>query len=100
MIPVNFLLIIAIMLFVLGIVGIVVRRNLFVILMSIELMLNAANLVFITFSRYYGNANGQVFALFIMTLAAAEVSVGLGIIVAVFRTHKTVHIDEINILKH
>ena len=100
MIPVNFLLVIAMIMFVLGVIGVVVKRNVFIILMSIELMLNSANLVFVTFSRYFGNLDGQVIALLVMTLAAAEVSVGLGILVAVYRTHKTVLIDEINTLKH
>ena len=98
--PVNSLLVFAVILFSIGITGVLVRRNIFVVLMSIELMLNAANLVFITFARTYGDATGHVIALLVITLAAAEVGVGLGIFVAVRRTHDTVNMDEINLLKH
>lgn len=98
--PVNGLLVIAVILFSLGILGVVVRRNIFVVLMSIELLLNAANLVFITFARAYGDPAGHVIALLVITLAAAEVGVGLGIFIAIRRTHNTVNIDEINLLKH
>jgi NADH-quinone oxidoreductase subunit K len=86
-------------LFCLGIVGVMFRRNLIVILMSLELMLNAVNLSFIAFSRYLGSIEGQVFVLFVMVVAAAEVAVGLAIAVAVFRQRGTVNINDINLMK-
>ena len=98
--PITGLLVMAIILFTLGVVGVLVRRNIFVVLMSIELMLNAANLVFVTFARAYGDPVGHAIVLLIITLAAAEVGVGLGIFIAIRRTHDTVNIDEINMLKH
>ncbi|MGI8656160.1 MAG: NADH-quinone oxidoreductase subunit NuoK [Pyrinomonadaceae bacterium] len=98
-------LIIAALLFVIGIAGVLVRRNIIVIFMSIELILNAANLNFIAFSRYLqatGNANavsGQIFAVFVIVVAAAEAAIGLGIVIALYRNKETVSIDEINLLK-
>ncbi len=98
-------LIIAALLFVIGIAGVLVRRNIIVIFMSIELILNAANLNFIAFSRYLqatGNANavsGQIFAIFVIVVAAAEAAIGLGIVIALYRNKETVSIDEINLLK-
>jgi len=86
-------------LFSLGIVGVMFRRNLIVILMSLELMLNAVNLSFVAFSRYLGSIEGQIFVLFIMVVAAAEVAVGLAIAVAVFRQKGTVNVNEINLMK-
>jgi NADH-quinone oxidoreductase subunit K len=86
-------------LFCLGVVGVMFRRNLIVILMSLELMLNAVNLSFIAFSRYLGSIEGQVFVLFVMVVAAAEVAVGLAIAVAVFRQRGTVNINDINLMK-
>jgi NADH-quinone oxidoreductase subunit K len=85
--------------FVTGVVGVLTRRNAIVVFMSIELMLNSANLTFVAFSSYLGNAIGQVFVFFVMTVAAAEAAVGLAIIIAIFRNKLTVNIDEINILK-
>lgn len=98
-------LIIAALLFVIGIAGVLVRRNIIVIFMSIELILNAANLNFIAFSRYLqatGNANavsGQIFAVFVIAIAAAEAAIGLGIVIALYRNKETVSIDELNLLK-
>jgi NADH-quinone oxidoreductase subunit K len=86
-------------LFTLGVIGVMFRRNLIVILMSLELMLNAVNLTFIAFSRYLGSIEGQVFVLFVMVVAAAEVAVGLAIAVAVFRQRGTVNINDINLMK-
>jgi NADH-quinone oxidoreductase subunit K len=85
--------------FVTGVVGVLTRRNAIIVFMSIELMLNSANLTFVAFSSYLGNAIGQVFVFFVMTVAAAEAAVGLAIIIAIFRNKLTVNIDEINILK-
>jgi len=86
-------------LFTIGVVGVLIRRNPIVIFMCIELMLNAVNLVFITFSRTYGQPDGQIFAFFVMTVAAAEVAVGLGIIVAIFRQRHSIDVDEVSEMK-
>ncbi len=98
-IPLNYFLIVAAILFVVGVAGVLVRRNALVIFMSIELMLNAVNLTFITFAGQWQKIDGQIFVFFIMTVAAAEVAVGLAIIISVFRLRGTVHVDEINLLK-
>ena len=86
-------------LFVIGAVGVLVRRNPLVILISIELMLNAANLALVTFSRMHGSLDGQVMALFVMVVAAAEVVVGLAIIMAIFRARRSASVDDANLLK-
>jgi NADH-quinone oxidoreductase subunit K len=86
-------------LFTLGVVGVMFRRNLIIILMSLELMMNAVNLTFVAFSRYLGSIEGQIFVLFIMVVAAAEVAVGLAIAVAIFRQKGTVNVNEINLMK-
>jgi NADH-quinone oxidoreductase subunit K len=75
------------------------RRNAIILFMSIELMLNSANLLFVAFARHLGNLDGQVLVFFVITVAAAEVAVGLALIVAIFRTKKSINIDEINLLK-
>jgi NADH-quinone oxidoreductase subunit K len=87
------------MLFVIGVAGVLLRRNLLIVLMSIELMLNAANLAFVTFSRAIGGMDGQIIVLFVMTIAAAEVAVGLAIVLVVFRIRETTNVDKINLLK-
>ena len=99
MIPIAWTLALSAVVFVLGVVGVLVRRNALVIFMSIELMLNAANLAFVAFARAMGSVDGQIFVFFVMTVAAAEVAVGLAIIVNVFRLKETVYVDEINLLK-
>lgn len=86
-------------LFVIGAVGVLTRRNALMIFMSIELMLNAANLAFVAFARQWGQLDGQIFVFFIMTVAAAEVAVGLALIVAIFRAKKSASVDELNQLK-
>ena len=86
-------------LFAIGVAGVLVRRNPLVIFMSIELMLNAANLAFVAFGRAHGAADGQVIVFFVMTVAAAEVAVGLAIILANFAQRRTVHVDEIGLLR-
>ncbi len=86
-------------LFTLGVIGVMFRRNLIVILMSLELMLNAVNLTFVAFARYLDSPEGQVFVLFIMVVAAAEVAVGLAIAVAIFRQRGTVDINDMNLMK-
>jgi NADH-quinone oxidoreductase subunit K len=85
-------------LFTIGVIGVLTRRNAIIIFMCVELMLNAVNLTFIAFARYYGAA-GQVFVVFVMTVAAAEAAVGLAIIIAIFRHKETVNLQNINLLK-
>ncbi len=99
MVTLQHYLFLAAALFTLGAVGVMFRRNLIVILMSLELMLNAVNLTFIAFSRYLGSIEGQIFVLFIMVVAAAEVAVGLAIAVAVYRQKGTVDINQVNLMK-
>ena len=89
----------AALLFTIGAVGVVVRRNAIVVFMCIELMLNAANLTLVTFSRLNGNLNGQVVAFFTMVVAACEVVVGLAIIVAIYRSRRSASIDDASLLK-
>lgn len=86
-------------LFALGVVGVLTRRGAIVLLMSIEIMLNAANLAFIAFARQWGAAEGQIYVFFIMTLAAAEAAVGLAIVIALFRLRETTDVDEISLMK-
>ncbi len=88
------------LLFALGLAGVIVRRNLLVIYMALELMLNAANLALVAFSRFNNNLNGQVFVFFIITVAAAEVAVGLALIVALYRKHQTAHVEDLTMLKY
>ncbi len=86
-------------LFVIGMIGVLVRRNIIVIFMSIELMLNAVNINLIAYSNQLQNAVGQVFAIFVICVAAAEAAVGLGIILAFYRNKETVNIDEMNLMR-
>jgi NADH-quinone oxidoreductase subunit K len=99
MVPLNYYLILSAVVFAIGVLGVLIRRNLIVILMSIELMLNAVNLTFIAFSRYLGSMDGQVIVFFVMAVAAAEAVVGLAIIIAVFRNRQTLDPSEMQILK-
>jgi NADH-quinone oxidoreductase subunit K len=94
----NHFLYLAAVLFTIGTYGVLTRRNPIVIFMCVELMLNAVNLTFITFSRTQG-FDGQIFAFFVMTVAAAEVAVGLGILVSIFRQRHNIDVDEVNLLK-
>ncbi len=98
-VPINWYLILGAILFTIGAVGVLVRRNIIVIFMSIELMLNAVNLVFVAFSRHLHKMDGQVAVFFVMTVAAAEAAVGLAIIIASFRNRETVNADELNLLR-
>jgi NADH-quinone oxidoreductase subunit K len=86
-------------LFTIGVVGVLTRRNAIIIFMCVELMLNAVNLSFVALSTLYGGVAGQVFVVFVMTVAAAEAAVGLAIIIAIFRHHETVNLQNINLLK-
>jgi NADH-quinone oxidoreductase subunit K len=90
----------AVILFVIGAVGVLIRRNALVIFMCIELMLNAVNLVFVAFARMHGLVDGQVIAFFVMVVAAAEVVVGLAILMAIFRTRRSASVDDANLLKY
>ena len=99
MITINHYLVLSAILFSLGTFGVLTRKNAIVIFMCIELMLNAVNLSFISLSSYLGNMDGQIFVFFVMTVAAAEVAVGLALIVNVFRARETVYVDEVNLLK-
>ena len=87
------------LLFCLGLLGVILRRNLLVIYMSLELMLNAANLALVTFSRFNHNLNGQVLVFFIITVAAAEVAVGLALIVALYRKRQSAHVEDLTTMK-
>ena len=87
-------------LFTIGALGVLVRRNAIVVFMCVELMLNAANLSFISFSRMHGNLDGQIIAFFVMVVAAAEVVVGLAIIMTIFRTRRSSSVDDANLLKY
>ncbi|MHB0867874.1 MAG: NADH-quinone oxidoreductase subunit NuoK [Chloroflexota bacterium] len=99
MAPLNYYLILSAILFTIGITGVLVRKNPLVMFMSIELMLNAANLAFVAFAYGFGTVEGQVLAFFVMTMAAAEVVVGLAIISSIFRIRANVDVDEVSTLK-
>ena len=92
-------LVVSALLFCLGVLGVVMRRNLLVIYMSLELMLNAANLALVAFSSFNNNLNGQVMVFFIITVAAAEVAVGLALIVALYRKRQTAHVEDLATMK-
>ena len=99
MVPEGYYLILSAVLFAIGVTGVLIRRNPVVIFMSIELMLNAVNLSFIAFASQLNSLDGQVFVFFVMAVAAAEVVVGLAIIVSIFRARTSVDVDEINLMK-
>ena len=99
MIPESWYLALSAVLFAIGVVGFVLRRNPLVIFMSIELALNAANLALVAFGRRYGSPDGQALALFVMTVAAAEAAVGLAIIVAIFRVRARLSVDELTVMR-
>jgi NADH-quinone oxidoreductase subunit K len=98
-ISIGHYLVVSTALLLIGTLGVLTRRNIVVILMSIELILNAVNINLIAFSRHYGNVSGQIFAMFVITVAVAEAAVGLGILIALFRNKGTVLADEIDLLK-
>jgi NADH-quinone oxidoreductase subunit K len=99
MMPIGHYLFLSLALFLIGAIGVITRRNVIIVLMSIELILNAVNINLVAFSRYFGVVAGQVFALFIIAAAAAEAAVGLGIIIAFLRNRETVLADEMDLLK-
>ena len=93
-------LVVSVLLFCLGLLGVIIRRNVLVIYMSLELMLNAANLSLVAFSRYNSNLDGQVLVFFVITVAASEVAVGLALIVALYRRRQTTHVEDLATLKY
>jgi NADH-quinone oxidoreductase subunit K len=100
MITLQHYLFLSAILFSIGLAGLVIRRNVLIIFMSVELLLNAANLLLIAFSRYRGTADGQVAAFFVIAVAAAEAAVGLAIVIAIFRNRGTVKVDELDLMRH
>lgn len=99
MVPLSYYLLVSAILFSLGVFGVLLRRNAIVIFMSIEMMLNAANLSFVAFSRFLGGLDGQIFVFFIMVVAAAEVTVGLAIIVVLYRNWNSIFVDKMNLMR-
>jgi NADH-quinone oxidoreductase subunit K len=98
-VPLEYYLILSAVLFATGAIGVLTRRNAIMMFMCIEMMLNAVNLTLVAFSSFLGDAAGQIFVFFVMTVAAAEAAIGLAIILALFRTKQTVNVDEMNLLK-
>jgi NADH-quinone oxidoreductase subunit K len=99
MIPISYFLALSAAMFVLGTLGVVLRRNALIMFMSLELMFNAGNLAFVAFARMYGNLNGQLVVFFVMSVAAAEVAIGLALMVAIFRSKRSIDLDQLNSLK-
>jgi NADH-quinone oxidoreductase subunit K len=99
MMPLSYYLILSACVFIIGLVGVLIRRNLISILLSIELMLNATNINFVAFARYLSNLEGQVFVFFALTVAAAEVAVGLAIIIALYRRKTSINLDDFQLMK-
>jgi NADH-quinone oxidoreductase subunit K len=97
--PLSWYLALSAVLFTIGVAGVIIKRNVIAMFMCIELMLNAVNLSFVALSSYFGDTNGQLFVFIVMTVAAAEAAVGLGIIIAVFRNRESLDVDDANILK-
>lgn len=99
MIPLSYYVTLSAIVFLTGLVGVLIRRNIIIILLSVELMLNATNINFVAFSQHFHNVNGQVFVFFALTVAAAEVAVGLAIVIALYRAKSTINVDEFQLLK-
>lgn len=95
-VPIEAFFALSLVLFVLGAMGVILRKNAIIIFMSVELMLNAANLALVAFARQWNNLDGQIFVFFVMTVAAAEVAVGLALIVAIFRNKRSINIDDLH----
>ncbi len=98
-VPTDLYVMLSAVLFIMGVLGVLIRRNAILVFMSVELMLNAGNLALVAFARQWGLANGQVFVFFVMTVAAAEVAVGLALIVAIFRTKRSIDVDDLHEMK-
>ena len=99
MVPTFYYIALSAILFSIGVAGVLVRRNAIIIFMSVELMLNSANLAFVAFARQFAQLDGQIFVFFVIAVAAAEVAVGLALIVAIFRTKRSINVDEVSTLK-
>jgi len=99
MIPVHYFLILSAFMFVVGIMGVIIRKNALVVFMSLEMMFNAANLIFVAYSAYFDHLEGQLMVFFVMTVAAAEVAIGLALIVAIFKSKHSIDIDQMSKLK-
>ncbi|MGV8017550.1 MAG: NADH-quinone oxidoreductase subunit NuoK [Ignavibacteria bacterium] len=99
MVDLNYYLVLSALLFTIGVIGVLTRRNAIIIFMCIELMLNAVNLSLVSFSSFLGNESGQMFVFFVMAVAAAEAAIGLAIVISLYRNKETLDIDKINILK-
>jgi NADH-quinone oxidoreductase subunit K len=99
MVPVSYYFALSAILFALGAMGVLIRRNAIIVFMSVELMLNAANLLFVAFARSFESLSGQIYVFFVIAVAAAEVAVGLAIIVAIFKSRQSIDIDEMSSLK-
>ncbi|HWS55988.1 MAG TPA: NADH-quinone oxidoreductase subunit NuoK [Pyrinomonadaceae bacterium] len=99
MVPLSFYLALSAVLFTIGVVGVIIKRNAIQMFMCIELMLNAVNLTFVAFSSYFNDVTGQLFVFIVMTVAAAEAAVGLGIILAIFRNRESLDVDEASVLR-
>jgi NADH-quinone oxidoreductase subunit K len=99
MVPLNYYLALSAILFTIGVMGVLTRRNAILVFMCIELMLNAVNLTFVAFSSFLGESTGQLMVFFVITVAAAEAAVGLAIVIALYRNRQTLSIDDMNILK-
>lgn len=98
-VPLSYYLFLSAVVFITGVLGVLIRRNIIIILLSVELMLNATNINFVAFSQYFHNVAGQVFVFFALTVAAAEVAVGLAIIIALYRSRSSINVDEFHLLK-
>ncbi len=99
MIPLTYPLILSALLFTIGTVGVMIRRNAIMLFMCVELMMNSANIVFIAFARHYASLDGQIFVFFVISVAAAEVAIGLSLIVAIFRTRGSINVDDLHDLR-
>ena len=99
MIPLEWYLTIGFILFAIGVTGVLVRRSIIMVLMSIELILNSANITFIAYAHYLASMTGQIIVFFVLTMAAAEVALGLALVIALFRVRGTLNVDEMNLLK-
>ncbi len=99
MVPLSYYVALSLIVFLIGITGVLIRRNIIIILLSIELMLNAANINFVAFSHYLGDLTGQIFVFFVLTVAAAEVAIGLAIIIALYRGKDSIGIEDLNLMR-
>lgn len=99
MVPLSYYMVLSAIVFMIGMVGVLIRRNLIAILLSIELMFNAVNISLVAFGHYLQDISGQVFVFFVLTVAAAEVAVGLAIVIMIYRSRATINVDEVNLLK-